>query len=336
MPKRSKLTPAVSEVRRLVRSALVNHGASAQEIVLVACSGGPDSMALAAALAFEGPKLNLKIGAVIVDHGIQPETAAVAENTKAELESLGFDLVEIKRVKVGEVGGMEAAARTARYEAIDEVANDLNAKFVLLGHTLGDQAETVLLGLTRGSGGKSLSGMAELNGRYLRPLLSVTREMTLDVCAATDIPIWNDPHNVDPRFTRVRVRQAVLPVLEQELGPGIAEALARTAESLKEDNDVLDELATTAFSELARQGATSVSLRIDGLKELKPAIRLRVYRLAADVFGAYFHRSHVVEIDRLITDWHGQKPLALPSVRVERKGEEIVLKSTKTLKSGAC
>lgn len=336
MPKRSKLTPAVAEVRRLVRSALANHGTSPQDLVLVACSGGPDSMALAAALAFEGPKLNLRIGAVIVDHGIQPETAVVAENTKAELESLGFDLVEIKRVKVGEVGGMEAAARTARYEAIDEVANDLNAKFVLLGHTLGDQAETVLLGLTRGSGGKSLSGMAELNGRYLRPLLSVTREMTLDVCAATDIPIWNDPHNVDPRFTRVRVRQVVLPMLEEELGPGIADALARTAESLKEDNDVLDELATTAFSELARQGATSVSLRIDGLKELKPAIRLRVYRLAADVFGAYFHRSHVVEIDRLITDWHGQKPLALPSVRVERKGEEIVLKSTKTLKSGAC
>ena len=336
MPKRSKLTPAVAEVRRLVRSALVSYGASSQDVVLVACSGGPDSMALAAALAFEGPKLNLRIGAVIVDHGIQPETAAVAENTKTELESLGFDLVEIKRVMLGEVGGMEAAARTARYEAIDEVANDLNAKFVLLGHTLGDQAETVLLGLTRGSGGKSLSGMAELNGRYLRPLLSVTREMTLDVCAATDIPIWNDPHNVDPRFTRVRVRQAVLPVLEQELGPGIAEALARTAESLREDNDVLDELATNAFSELAKQGATSVSLRIDGIKELKPAIRLRVYRLAGDVFGAYFHRSHVVEIDRLITDWHGQKPLALPSVRVERKGEEIVLKSTKTLKSGAC
>jgi tRNA(Ile)-lysidine synthase len=293
-------------------------------------------MALAAALAFEGPKLNLRIGAVIVDHGIQPETATVAEQTKTELESLGFDLVEIKRVNVGEVGGLEAAARTARYEAIDEVANFLDAKFVLLGHTLGDQAETVLLGLARGSGGKSLSGMAELNGRYLRPLLSATREMTLDVCAATDIPIWNDPHNVDSKFTRVRVRQTVLPMLEEELGPGIAEALARTAESLREDNEVLDEFAATAFSALAIQSATSISFRIDRLEELKPAIRLRVYRLAGDLFGAYFHRSHVVEIDRLLTNWHGQKPLALPSVRVERTGEQIVLKSTKTLKPGAC
>jgi tRNA(Ile)-lysidine synthase len=336
MPKRSKLTPAVAEVRRLVRSALANHGASAQDLILVACSGGPDSMALAAALAFEGPKLNLRIGALIVDHGIQPETAAVAEKTKTELESLGFDLVEIKRVNVGEVGGLEAAARTARYEAIDQVANSLAAKFVLLGHTLGDQAETVLLGLTRGSGGKSLSGMAELNGRYLRPLLSATREMTLDVCAATDIPIWNDPHNVDSKFTRVRVRQTVLPLLEQELGPGIAEALARTAESLREDNDVLDELAENAFGDLAVHNATSVSFSINRLEDLKPAIRLRVYRLAGDLFGGYFHRSHVVEIDRLITNWHGQKPLALPSVRVERKGEEIVLKSTKTLKPGAC
>jgi tRNA(Ile)-lysidine synthase len=125
-------------------------------------------------------------------------------------------------------------------------------------------------------------------------------------------------------------------MLEEELGPGIAEALARTAESLREDNDVLDELAGTAFSELAIQSATSISFRIDRLEELKPAIRLRVYRLAGDLFGAYFHRSHVVEIDRLLTNWHGQKPLALPSVRVERTGEQIVLKSTKTLKPGAC
>jgi tRNA(Ile)-lysidine synthase len=336
MPKRSKLTPAVAEVRRLVRSALAQHGASAQDVVLVACSGGPDSMALAAALAFEGPKLELRIGAVIVDHGIQPETAAVAENTKTELASLGFEVVKIKRVTVGEAGGLEAAARTARYEAIDEVANELGAKFVLLGHTMDDQAETVLLGLTRGSGGKSLSGMSELNGRYLRPLLSATREMTLDVCAATEIPIWNDPHNVDPKFTRVRVRQTVLPLLEQELGPGIAEALARTADSLREDHEVLDELASDAFGELAKHSATSISFSIELLETLKPAIRMRVYRLAGDLFGAYFHRSHVVEIDRLITNWHGQKPLALPSVRVERKGEEIVLKSTKTLKPGAC
>jgi tRNA(Ile)-lysidine synthase len=306
------------------------------DYVLVACSGGPDSLALAAATAFEAPKLELKLAAVIVDHGIQKATAEVAKKTASTLGALGFELIEIVTVTVGSEGGLEAAARSARYEAIDEVAAAIDAKYVLLGHTRDDQAETVLLGLARGAGARSLSGMSELTGRYLRPLLAITRETTVQACQDAELEVWNDPHNSEERFARVRVREQVLPLLERELGPGIAEALARTADQLREDDEVLDNLAEHAYQEVVTTGATSLTLSVKALEELAPAIRYRVIRLAASTLGGHLHRSHVVEIDRLVTNWHGQKPLAVPSVRVERTGENIVLKSTKTLKPGAC
>ena len=333
---RSKLTTSVADVRRAVRESFERHGFAAGDKVLVACSGGPDSMALAAALAFEGPKLELVLGAVIVDHGIQEATAQVALDAKAQLEELGFSSVEIVRVEVGSEGGLEAAARSARYEAIDEVAAAVDARYVLLGHTLNDQAETVLLGLARGSGARSLSGMAELTGRYLRPLLGLSRETTVQACQDAGLKVWNDPHNSEERFARVRVREQVLPVLETELGPGVVEALARTSDQLREDADYLDLQAEQTYQRLVKSGPTSISFEVTALADLAPAIRFRVIRLAGTTLGGHLHRSHVLEIDRLLTNWHGQKPLAVPSVRVERTGENIVFRSTKTLKPGAC
>jgi tRNA(Ile)-lysidine synthase len=326
----------VADVRRAVRESFEHHGVLQGDLVLVACSGGPDSVALAAGLAFEGPKLGLRIGAVIVDHGIQAATAKVSLDTKELLLSLGYDPVEIVQVSVGIEGGLEAAARSARYEAIDEVAAGLDAKYILLGHTRDDQAETVLLGLARGAGARSLSAMAELTGRYLRPLLAITRQMTVQACEDAGLPVWQDPHNSEERFARVRVREQVLPVLERELGPGIAEALARTADQLREDSDLLDEQAEHAYHQVVKNGPTSLMIAVTALAELPQAIRYRVIRMAGTTLGGHLHRSHVLEIDRLLTNWHGQKPLAVPSVRVERTGENIVFKSTKTLKPGAC
>lgn len=336
MTKRNRLTTSVADVRRAVRTSFERHPVAEGDLVLVACSGGPDSIALAAGLAFEGPKFGLRIGAVIVDHGIQEITATVSKETKTLLESLGFNPVHIVQVSVGSDGGLEAAARSARYEAIDEVAAAEDAKYVLLGHTLDDQAETVLLGLARGAGARSLSGMAELTGRYLRPFLALTRETTVQACIDSELKVWHDPHNSEDRFARVRVREQVLPVLEEQLGPGIAEALARTADQLREDSDLLDDLAERAYQETVRTGPTSIEFPVQALAELEPAIRYRVIRLAGTTLGGHLHRSHVLEIDRLLTNWHGQKPLAVPSVRVERTGENIVFKSTKTLKPGAC
>lgn len=336
MTMRSKLSQSVADVRRAIRESFERHGVESGDVVLVACSGGPDSMALAAGLAFEGPKLGLRIGAVIVDHGIQEITAKVSQETKTQLESLGFDPVHIVQVSVGSEGGLEAAARSARYEAIDEVAATVDAKYVLLGHTQDDQAETVLLGLARGAGARSLSGMAELTGRYLRPMLGISRATTVQACVESELKVWHDPHNSEERFARVRVREQVLPVLEEQLGPGIAEALARTADQLREDSDLLDSQAEHAYQSVVKTGPTSLQLGVKALAELPEAIRYRVIRLAGATLGGHLHRAHVLEIDRLLTNWHGQKPLAVPSVRVERMGENIVFKSTKTLKPGAC
>lgn len=327
---RPRLTPAVADVRRAVREALAE--ASEADLILVACSGGPDSLALAAGLAFEGPRAGLRVGAVIVDHALQEVSAEVAAKTAEKLTELGLSPVVVRRVTVD--GTNEAAARVARYHALDEVANELDARYVLLGHTMNDQAESVLLGLARGSGARSLSGMATENGRYLRPLLSLTRETTL--AASEALNPWHDPHNESEKYTRVRVRQSVLPVLEEELGPGVAEALARTAEQLREDADYLEEVALAEYHAMVKLAATSLKLPVRELTELPRAIRLRVLKHAMEVLGSQPQRVHLLAVNELIDDWHGQKELALPGVRVVRKSEQLELKTTKTLKPGAC
>jgi tRNA(Ile)-lysidine synthase len=151
MTTRPRLTPAIADLRRAVRAALPAEG-----LVLVALSGGPDSLALAAATAFEAAG---RAGAVIVDHGLQAGSAAIAEAAAEQARSLQLDPVIVVAVTVGADGGPEAAARAARYRALSEAAASLGASAVLLGHTLDDQAETVLLGLARGSGATSLQGM---------------------------------------------------------------------------------------------------------------------------------------------------------------------------------
>jgi tRNA(Ile)-lysidine synthase len=239
--------PAVASVRRAVRRSIT--GLDAGDLVLVACSGGPDSLALAAAVAFEAPRAGLRAGGVIVDHGLQPGSSELTGKVAATLTNLGLDPVLTQVVDVaGPVGtgsypGPEAAARAARYEALGAAAAATGAAGIMLGHTLDDQAETVLLGLARGSGARSLAGMADRSGLYLRPLLDVRRAATRAACDALGLQPWDDPQNCDPAFTRVRVRHDLMPALADALGPGVPEALARTARLLRADADALDALA---------------------------------------------------------------------------------------------
>ena len=338
MPKRPRLTPAIADVRRAVREAWMRHGVVAGDRILVACSGGADSLALAAAAVFEGKRAGIAVGAVIVEHGLQPETKAVAEDTARTLAELGASPVELRAVKVAKnkAGGPEAAARTARYSALDAAAVELGAKFVMLAHTLNDQAETVLLGLARGSGNRSLNGMAEVNGLYLRPLLGIERATTVAFCEDSGLTAWQDPQNKDSKFARVRARHNVLPVLEAELGPGIAQALARTAEQLREDETALAELAEVFFAEFAATKSTSIEIALAAFKSAPLAVRHRAIAKALEILQApEFARVHIRAIDELVDDWHGQKPLTLPGVRVERTATHIVLKTAKTLKPGA-
>ena len=293
------LAPAVAAVRHAVRRLLAEVRPAG---VLVACSGGADSVALAAATAFEAPRLGVPAGLVTVDHGLQPGSAAWAAETAELGRGLGLDPVLVRRVEVGTAGGPEAAARAARYAALAEAAGD---RAVLLAHTLDDQAETVLLGLGRGSGPRSIAGMRPVDGRWLRPLLGIRRETTRAACAAEHLPYRDDPHNADPRFTRVRLRAEVLPRLEDALQGGVAEALARTAELLRDDLDALDGLA-------AALTPATPTLPVDGLAAQPRAIRTRVLR---NWVGIPLTAAQLHALDALVADWHGQGPVALPSGR---------------------
>lgn len=332
MTYRPRLTPAIADLRRAVRVALDEAFLPPGSLVLVALSGGADSLALAAATAFSAQRAGLRAGAVIVDHGLQQGSADVAAAASAQATSLGLDPVVVTRVEVSARNGPEAAARAARFDALDEAIVDTGAARVLLAHTLDDQAETVLLGLARGSGPASLRGMASSSGNYLRPLLGIRREQTVQACLDAGLTYWNDPQNFDPSFARVRARAHVLPMLERELGPGIAEALARTAEQLTEDSLALDQFAEELIEELADHAEAGISLPVASLASNPPALRQRLIRL---VVLAEFHvslsRVQTLEVARLVTDWHGQLPLDLPGIRVERRAGLIVFSAASTV-----
>ena len=324
---------AVAEVRNAVRAILSDLAAG--DLALVACSGGADSLALAAAAAFVAPRLGLRAGGVTVDHGLQPGSAERATAVATLLGKLGLDPVRALTVTVPEArpgNGPEAAARAARYAALDQAAEEHGAVAVLLGHTLDDQAETVLLGLARGSGARSLAGMPARRGRYRRPLLAVRRATTAGACAELDLEPWQDPHNQDFRFARARVRHQALPALEAALGPGVAEALVRTAGQLRADAECLEELAFAESGKLRDAASSPAGLDVAWLRDLPTAIRTRVLRDAAIMAGCppgALAAGHVERVDELVTGWHGQRWVDLPGgVRARRQAGKVWFSST--------
>lgn len=278
----------------------------------------------------------MRAGAIIVDHGLQPGSADATREAAATARDLGLDPVEVRRVTVVERGeGPEAAARAARHVALSAAAAEHGAAAILLGHTLDDQAESVLLGLARGAGAASLMGMAPVAGALRRPLLGLRRESTVAACADQGLEPWRDPQNADDAFLRVRVRQRVLPVLEAELGPGVAVALARTAEQLREDAEALEAMTEEVAEDLVLAGADpvteepypggGVSLPVAALAANPPALRHRLIRLVvAAEFGRSLTRAQTLEAARLVTDWHGQGPIDLPGVRAARLEGQLV------------
>jgi tRNA(Ile)-lysidine synthase len=321
-------SPAVAEVRNAVRETLDDLDTG--ELVLAACSGGADSLALAAALAFVAPRAGLRAGGVTVDHGLQEGSSQRAATVAALMSKLGLDPAH--SVAVTPAKGNEAAARVARYEALDQKAREYHATTILLGHTLDDQAETVLLGLARGSGSRSLAGMPARRGVYRRPLLGLRRATTAAACAELGLDPWQDPHNHDFRFTRARVRHQLMPVLEEALGPGVAEALARTAGQLRADAECLDDLAFAESGQLRGNCSDPAGLDAKRLVDLPSAIRTRVLRDAAIMAGCphgALTAGHVERITELVTGWRGQRWVDLPGgVRARRRDGKVWFTST--------
>lgn len=277
------LHPSIAAVRRAVRTDFADLAPGAR--IVVACSGGADSLALLSAVVFTGRSAGWHVIGATVDHGLQAGSAEHADQVVVQMAGLGVDETVRARASVDAPGlGPEAAARRARYAVLEQLAESFGADAVALGHTRDDQAETVLLGLARGSGARSLAGMRRRYDVFRRPLLDVSRDDTVTACQVEGIEVWEDPHNADPAYTRVRVRTRVLPVLEHELGPGIAQALARTADLLRADTEALDRQAVAAYEALAADGAPA--LEASGLDRLDEAVATRVLRLCAVSAGA--------------------------------------------------
>ncbi|HEX6498818.1 MAG TPA: tRNA lysidine(34) synthetase TilS [Micromonosporaceae bacterium] len=319
----ARLAAPVAATRTAVRDAL--RGLPRDALVLVACSGGADSLALATATAFVAPRLGLRTGLVSVDHGLQPGSARRAEAVVDWAAKLGFEPAVAVPVRVaGRPGGPEAAARQARYEALFAAAREHRASMVLVGHTRDDQAETVLLALARGAGPRGMAGMAPRSVRdeviLARPFLDVPRATTRAACAELGLTPWDDPHNTDPAYTRSRVR-AALPLLVEALGPAVVANLAGTARLLAADTAALDALAERALVEASDPDG---ALRVADLVGLPDAVRGRVLRLYAlrsgASPGALGHR-HIDALDALVTSWRGQGPVALPGGRRVRRTE---------------
>lgn len=386
--------PEVMATRRAVRMALrpvselhrqVGEGEVAAPLMLVALSGGADSLALALAVAYEAPKCAVRAGAIIVDHGLQAGSAEVAARAAEQARQMGLHPVLVESVRVPQAaagGGPEAVARQARYAAFSKAASETAAWGVLTAHTHDDQAEQVLLALARGSGLRSLAGIpaeralgapsaedgaedATAGGRVLlRPFLgtgkeagspSITRATTEAACADQGVSFWRDPHNLDSSYARVRVRQRVLPMLESELGPGVADALVRTADLAREDADALDEIARVYAMELLggrgdacnfegdatgvrpeelapealapealAPGAARLVVSVVDLAALSKPVLYRVIRVIAQLkFGAYLERVHTLAIAALVLSWNGQREVYVPGIFVTRRAGQL-------------
>ncbi|WP_062213425.1 tRNA lysidine(34) synthetase TilS [Demequina oxidasica] len=328
--------PSVAATRVAVREAL--HGYDIGTRIWVACSGGPDSLALAAATAYVSRKEGYFSGAIIVDHGIQPDSAEVAQRAAMQVKKAGIHQVFVERVVVGRDGGLEAAARTARYTAIEERVSAEGGvdPHILTGHTMDDQAETVLLALARGSGARALSGIPARRGRIIRPFLSIRRKDTVTACQTLGLDPWMDPTNeTDGGPKRSALRGKVMPALVDVLGPGVVSGLARSAAMLQADADELERQARATLRKSAAASSSDDDWRCDNLAALPDAIRSRMLKMLAESKGAGpLTAAHVRMLDKLVMQYKGQGAVALPGgYEARREYGRLIISGTVDLGS---
>ena len=338
MPTRPRLTAPVADLRRAVRDGFQAANIQPKDKVLLAVSGGADSLALAAAVAFEAPRHEVLASVVIIDHGLQPGSDQVAIQALARCKELGLQ-GEIRKVVVLHTGdGMEAEARNARYQELEKARAELGAVAILTGHSQSDQAETVLLGLTRGSGLKSIAGMPvwDPQRKLLRPMLGIQSAEIRQACKDQGIVFWEDPHNQDPSFTRVRIRE-LIKTMESELGSGLTSALAKTAAIASGAEEFL-EAAAAALEKGTRTAGSPRSQSYDAkaLADSHPALMMQTLRHIALKLGAKsLSMAQLETVSELLTNWHGQKSIPLSGITVERVNNELVFTTNKPPTAGA-
>lgn len=322
-------SPAVAAARLAVRPAVAE---CAGQSVVVAVSGGPDSMALLASIVFVAARVDspCRVIAATVDHGWHDKSTQVAERAGRVCQKLAVEHHILKapvatKSATSVSGGLEAHARSVRYELLRQLCDEMSSGALFIGHTRDDQAETVLMGLARGSGLRSLAGMEPDRGLVRRPFLSLSRDQTHAVCRDLGIDVWHDPANADPRFLRVRTRTVAIPVLSETFGQDVSVPLARTATLVRQDLECLDELADVLYRQArteAGSSTTCVALDVKLLATAHNALLSRVVRLAAldaDCPQAALGSRHIDAVVQLVTHWRGQGAIQIPGkVEVKR------------------
>ena len=275
---------------------------------LIGLSGGPDSLALVAAAAAE----NKDVRALVVDHGLQEGSGDVAKRAAAQAAALGVP-ADVVRVNVDAAPGesVEAAARAARYAALAEAAAH-DSRDIWVAHTLDDQAETLLLGALRGNpAGMASVSVLDAGPRLVRPFLSIRRADTVGACEELGLQPWHDPMNDDPAYRRVAVRKDIIPALSELIGGDAVPTLARTAERITADLELLAELVDlTPTNDCASLAAEPAPVRQRRILAWLRGEGERSSGVPLNVSG-----SQLTDIERLCTDWHGQGPVAISGGR---------------------
>ena len=312
----TSLQPASLAARNDVKKFLEKHTQPGERL-LIAVSGGFDSLALAHIVQSLHEELGISISALTVDHSLQEQSQVWAEQTIDRLKNFGILDATAKKVQVDieSPDGLEAAARDARYRALQEFASNCGAVAILMAHTLDDQAETVLLRLAQGASTQSIAAMRPLNGNVWRPLLNIRRGDLRTYLNDFNIDAIDDPHNYDRRFTRVRVREELLPLLIEVLGKDVVNSLARTALLARIDSDTLEALTDKRYEEVV----LSSQVQCEQLKVELPAIQLRIlYRWLRELGGPRFSHEHVEGILRLALENHLKGPLRVPGFEIQK------------------
>ncbi len=291
--------------------------------LMVACSGGADSLALAHLAIHRARALDLPIPHVLhVDHDLRPESAQEGRAVRAFAEGLGAKAV-VRTVQVAKGASLEAAARDVRYVAFAECAAELDARWILLAHTRSDQAETVLMRIIRGTGLVGLAGMPKVRGLYARPLLGISRQQTEAYCKEHNLDAVDDPMNREHRFTRVRMRHRWLPALREE-NPNISDALCNLADSARDHRDVLDWAARAALATLRIPHNQALQLG-EAFGALPESLAIRVLTLFAKEHGsASLERRHLLSLLGFCqAPAAGSRELSLPHTDVVRRYDEL-------------
>ena len=315
----------------LARSAIKNFLKNTPDTapIGIGCSGGADSLALLAGLStIYRNRRSQQVHVVIIDHQLQSVTAEVAQTTADYAKAYGF-IPHIVQVNVATTKeGVEAAARTARYDAFETIIKQENLQKFFLAHTMNDQAEQVLLGLLRGSGTRSLSGIRETRDTYARPFLnSLTRSDTEAVCFEANLDYWNDPHNQSEEYARVVARQ-FLTEMSGKLKQDFVRPLAKSAQISSEDSEALDFYVLKEYSHFEASHSWSVA----DIEALPKSVRVKLYKLKLSEMGSHTDSLTFLllnRVDEFVTDWRGQKEVNFSNgVAVARKNNEIIFQKS--------